>query len=613
METPHQEFDAVVVGAGIAGAIVARELTRAGKSVLLLEAGVGTARSWDGYLGHLNTFYEALAKVPESPYPFNPDAPQPDVLDIGQPNMGYFVQLGPVPFASTYTRIGGGTTLHWLGTCLRMLPEDFEVRTRFGVGLDWPISYDELRPDYELAEMEIGVSADVEEQEYLGITFPKDYVFPMHKIPQSWLDRTLARTIDGQTVEMGGERYTLNVRSTPQGRNSIPNPRYRYPDGYGPGNGHRGYQPVGAVDPRPRGQDLARDIGERCAGNSACVPICPIQAKYNALKTLEKAEKSGRLTVLVQAVASRILADPESGRITGIEYKAYESPGSPAFTTRRATGKTYVLAAHAVENAKLLLASNLASGSGLVGRNLMDHPVLLKWGLFPESLGTFRGPLSTSGIEDLRGGAYRRNHASYRIEVGNDGWTWPTGAPYSDVTNAVMSMNLFGSGLRRHLAGVLPRQVRLGFLVEQMPEASNRVTIDPQYLDAIGNYRPVIQYNLSDYTLAGMASGQGVANRLFQWLGVNDRTSAAGSLVSQSTWNGQLLLWGGAGHFAGTHVMGSSPRQSVVDSWQRSWDHQNLYLVGCGSMPTMGTSNPTLTLAALSFRASREILRSLGQ
>jgi len=102
----------------------------------------------------------------------------------------------------------------------------------------------------------------------------------MHKIPQSWLDKTLARTIDGQTVEIGGQRHTLQVRSTPQGRKSIPNAQYRYPAGHGPEGSKNGraYQPVGAVDPWPRGQDLARDIGERCAGNSSCVPICLIQA-----------------------------------------------------------------------------------------------------------------------------------------------------------------------------------------------------------------------------------------------------------------------------------------------------------------------------------------------
>jgi choline dehydrogenase-like flavoprotein len=270
-----------------------------------------------------------------------------------------------------------------------------------------------------------------------------------------------------------------------------------------------------------------------------------------------------------------------------------------------------VLAAHAVENAKLLLASNLAGTSGQLGRNLMDHPVLLRWGLMPEPVGSFRGPLSTSGIEDLRGGEFRAARAAFRVEVGNDGWTWPTGSPESEVLQAVGQGNLFGSRLRAQLRETLSRQIRLGFLVEQLPDPANRVTIDPQYRDAIGNFRPVIQYGLSDYTLAGMGAGTMLAERLFQWLGMADRTNAAQSLLSQITWRNQLFLWGGAGHFAGTHVMGSTPASSVVDSWQRCWDHENLFAVGCGSFPTMGTSNPTLTLAATTFRTARAILKDL--
>ncbi|HEY0781851.1 MAG TPA: NAD(P)-binding protein, partial [Thermoanaerobaculia bacterium] len=104
MDSHREDYDVVIVGAGIAGAILAHVLTHAGKSVLVLEAGTGTARSWDGYQSNLDSFYTATAKTPESPYPYNPDAPQPNVLDIGIPGTGYFVQQGPVAFGSTYTR-----------------------------------------------------------------------------------------------------------------------------------------------------------------------------------------------------------------------------------------------------------------------------------------------------------------------------------------------------------------------------------------------------------------------------------------------------------------------------------------------------------------------------
>lgn len=601
-----QNYDVVIVGAGIAGSILAKELTAQKKNVLLLEAGVSTDMGWEGYQESLNTFYGAAAKTPESPYPNNPNAPQPDVLDIGKPiGQGYFIQTGPQQYGSTYDRRAGGTTLHWMGTCLRMLPEDFHMNRLYAVGRDWPITYDELERDYALAEMEIGVSADVEDQAYLGVHFPPDYVYPMRKIPASYSDQTLGRYVNEMEVDVGGTNRRLYVRSTPAGRNSIPNPKYKSP------RGQNGYTPVGAVDPGPEGQQYSKDLGQRCAGNTNCVPICPIQAKYNALKSLMAADQT-RLTIRTKSVASKIHVDPANGRVQSIEYKVYEDPSSNEYTTKQAKGTLYVLAAHAVENAKLMLASGLARTSGQVGCNLMDHPTLLNWGLMPEDIGSYRGPIATSGIEDLRGGAFRSQHASFRIEVGNDGWSWPAGAPDTTLSAAVQTLNLFGRRLRKFIATTVSRQFRLGSLVEQLPNSTNRVTIDPQWVDAIGNYRPVLHYNIDDYTLEGMHAANRIANAVFRRAGVENYTNPNNGLVSIAQWDGQQLAWGGAGHFAGTHIMGSSPNNSVVDSNQRTWDHDNLYAIGCGSMPSMGTSNPTLTLAALTFRTSREILGRLS-
>jgi len=598
-------YDVVIVGAGISGAIMAKELTLAKKRVLLLEAGVSTDMTWEGYQRSLQTFYGDIAKVPESPYPNNPNAPQPDVLDIGKPvGQGYFIQKGAQPFGSTYDRRAGGTTLHWLGTCLRMLPEDFHLNRLYNVGRDWPIDYDDLEGDYARAEQEIGVSANVEDQAYLGIHFPPDYVFPMLRIPPSYSDQTLAAWVNGMEVDVLGTKRQLFVRSTPQGRNSIPNPKYVSP------NGQRGYKPVGAVDPAPQGQQYTKDLGQRCAGNTNCIPICPIQAKYNALKSLTRADRA-LLDIRVKSVASKINIDPASGRVTSIDYKSYHDPSSPQYETKTATATMYVLATHAIENAKLMIASGLAKTSGQLGCNLMDHPVLLTWGLMPVDTGAYRGPLSSSGIEDLRGGAFRSHHASYRIEVGNDGWSWPTGAPDSSVVEAVEQFNLFGRTLREYIARTVPRHFRLGFLIEQLANSTNRVTIDPQWVDAIGNYRPVINYNIDDYSLAGMASANRIGTAVFRRAGIENRTDPNNGQHTVVEYDGETFAWGGAGHLCGTHLMGASANDSVVDSNQRTWDHDNLYAIGCGSMPTVGTSNPTLTMAALTFRTSREILRRL--
>lgn len=590
------QYDVVIVGAGISGSILAQQAAKAGLDVLVLEAGTDLSRSFSGYQSQLQTFYDALYKTPEAPWAYNENAPEPDIPGLLTPGAKYFVKNGELQYRSTYARAAGGTTLHWMGTCLRMLPEDFQFETTFGRGRNWPIGYEDLVPDYELAEGEIGVSADVRDQTYLGVSFRPDYEYPMERIPPSYSDQWLGAAVNGMTVELGGQPRELFVRNTPAGRNSTPRGDYR---------------PVGAVDlgegfgPPNVGQDLARDIGERCQGNSSCVPICPVQAKYNALKTLAKAVATGRVTVMAQCVASRVLVADH--RVTGIEYLRYASPDRPTHTTGVARGRTYVLACHAVENAKLMLMSGLQSPNGLVGANLQDHPTLLAWGLAPKQVGAYRGPVATSGIEDLRGGEFRADHAAFRIEVGNDGWLWPAGGPDTTAIAAIRD-GLVGVALRERMRDLIGRQVRLGFLVEQPPVPENRVTVSRLAVDALGLARPVIAYDLDDYVLAGMSAAASVAKAIFRRAGVEDCTDPKKTFAFQSIWRGARLLWDGAGHFAGTHCMGDDASSSVVDEYQRSWQHENLFLAGPGSMPCMGTSNPTLTVAALAFRTSRAVI-----
>lgn len=626
-------YDVIVVGAGIAGATVAKVIAGAGnRRILMLEAGRATGMSADKYQSHVEAFQATLVKVPNAPYPNNPNAPQADVLSLRQlvaqptPHQppgsmigteGALVQTGPLPFASDYVRALGGTTLHWLGTSLRMLPNDFKLQTLYGQGVDWPFGYDALKPYYERAEYEIiGVAGNVADQYYPGIddSYFGDYEYPMERIPPSYLDQVLSQKLDGQRITVQDHEYTLKLSNTPAGRNSRPRP---------------GYQVVGAV-----GNPLQ---GQRCEGNTNCIPICPVQAKYNALKTLyelmmlhpadgEPTPSRSSVRIVTQAVASQLTLD-EHGRISGVTYKLYDDENSPAYETRTARAKVYVLAAHAIENAKLLLASGVANSSGMVGRNLMDHPLILTWGLMPEKVWGFRGPLSTSGIEPFRDGAFRDRHCAFRIEVGNEGWSFAAGAPYSTVAGMVYGKEkLFGRRLRAKVGEVIPRQFRLALEMEQIPQPSNYVTIDPSYRDALGNFRPVIRYDLPDYVRAGMAAAREASDRMFALLGVpklspdqdpdtfpfpGEYTAYHPTDVGYLTYGGHGYTFFGAGHVAGTHVMGSSPATSVVDPRQRSWDHDNLYMVGCGNLPTVGTSNPTLTMTALAIWAGENVLEDL--
>jgi choline dehydrogenase-like flavoprotein len=590
------EHDVVVVGAGVAGALVTKRLTTAGLRVLVLEAGPATPGSFDSYTRlHVETFYAATAKGAESAWPAAVGAPQPDSADV-RVGGGYFVQQGPLPYGSTYTRAQGGSTLHWLGVSLRMLPEDFELRSRYGVGRDWPLGYAELEPYYRQAENEIGVAADVADQTHHGVEFAPGYDYPMQRIPPSYSDQLLAKAVDGMETTVGNVPISVTVRSYPAARNSIP---------------RNGFVPAGAVDQRSDGQALGRDLGQRCAGNTACTPICPIQAKYNAGKSLAQTDPR-LIEIRAQAVASKVLVDPVSGAVTGVQYQRYDDPASPRHTVEVARGRAYVLAAHAVENAKLMLASGLGAGSDQLGRNLMDHPSIYGWGLAPSAVGPFRGPLSTSGIDDARGGAFRSRHAAFRVDIGNDGWRATAGAPDSTVSDAVLNQRRWGTDLLDHVRSSLSRQVRFSLNVEQLPSPDNRVSVDPRYLDPLGNPRPVITYDIDDYTGAGLAAATRFYRQVFDYAGIEDRSDPAqGNWFPSVEYQGQTFHYHGMGHFAGTHLMGDDPATSVVDADQRSWAHHNLFLVGSGSFPTMGTSNPTLTLAALALRTADRLEKEL--
>ncbi|MFF2191385.1 GMC family oxidoreductase [Streptomyces sp. NPDC058157] len=585
-------YDVIVVGAGVAGSLVAHRLGRRARRVLVLEAGPGQA-------GHdpLATYLTAPAKVPGSAYREHPAAPWPEVTDLtgtdGTPGFrasGHLPQNGPLPYSSGYVRVNGGTGNVWTGLAPRMLPEDFDTES-LGYGRRWPLTYEDLEPHYREAERELGVAADAAEQRrHVGLPLPDGYAFPMRPIPASHLDRILAAALDGRRVKdpVALREVELRVTGTPHARNGVPDPDHD--DG-------RGYVPLGE-----RGRP---DPGNRCVGNASCIPHCPSFAKYTPLKT--QGRWSGSVTLRDRSVATRVLVDG-SGRATGVEYRSYDGTASVA------RADVVVLAAHAVENARLLLLSGLAGRSGQVGRNLMDHPVLLTWGLLPEPTGPYRGPGSTSGLEGFRSGPGRARRAPFRIEIGNWGWVWAKGPVDTDIAELVHGRGLFGPELRRAAGDRIRRQFALQFEMEQAADPANRVTLHPTERDALGLPRPLVTYDLDDHVKAGMAAARAVSEQIFALLGAEDHTDYAPTAAwpGRFEYGGRTYGYRGAGHAAGTHVMGDSPATSVVDADQRCWDHPGLYAVGCGSMPSVATSNPTLTMAALALRSAEAVESELS-
>ena len=593
LETDSRSFDVVIVGSGVTGAMAALKLARAGKSVLVLEAGTSDALDPAKYQDFVDTYYTigSVRTSPNGPYPSNPSALSPN--DANQDP--YFVQQGQQKFLSDYLRMVGGSTLHWQGTSVRLVPNDFRMQSTYGRAVDWPISYSDLEPFYEEAEWAIGVSANVADQKNFGVWFSEGYDYPMERMPQSYVDQFFIETMVGAKVSLFGGEYPLGVVSMPMARNSTPRP------GYLPAVAAGG----GSFD------------GSRCEGNSSCSPICPVQAKYNALKTLEAAKQVGRnrLEVRPQCVASRLTIDPGSGRITAVEYKHYQGQRAPAggtssCVTETARGKVFLLAANAIENAVLGLASGIVDRSGQLGRNLMDHPYLALHGLAPRAVYPFRGPDICSGIETLRDGRFREKHAAFRASIGNWGWV---GEP-SGTIKALLDQGLYGAEFRQRLHDRMTRMVRLGLFIEQLPDPNNRVTIDASHTDSLGNHLPILDYRYDEYSLDGALAALGAFwPAVLEKTGVQDETdfSSVPRGFQSVTYRGCTFNLMGAGHIVGTHRMGRNSHASVVDPNLRSWEHDNLYLLGPGAMPTIATANPTLTAAALSLRAADHILKSL--
>src|SRR6266480_2805640 len=247
------ECDVAIVGSGFAGALIAKELNKDRTSpvkVVILEAGAGIPLNINEYM---KQFYTARFKVPESPYtpevvdandnlidPSKVNAGRPTSLSLGpkgsgfgdwtNPEQSYLIQKGPRPFASTYDRVAGGTS-HWLGTCLRFVPADFKMKTKYPSVpqfVDWPIAYDDLNEWYGKAECELGVSADLQEQKFLGIHFPDTYKYPMPKIPRSLVDVAVDEALQSlpeertRFLEMEQPPTSIPVRSLPAARNSQP-------------------------------------------------------------------------------------------------------------------------------------------------------------------------------------------------------------------------------------------------------------------------------------------------------------------------------------------------------------------------------------------------------
>ncbi|MDE1182081.1 GMC family oxidoreductase [Paraburkholderia sp.] len=435
--------DIVVVGSGVAGGLVAHQMALAGASVILLEAGPRIPR-WQ----IVENFRNSPAKADfATPYPSTPYAPHPEY----SPANGYLIQKGSHPYNSQYVRLVGGTTWHWAAAAWRLLPSDFRLKTRYGVGRDWPFPYEILEPWYQAAEVQLGVSGP---DRTVDLGSPRSEPYPMSALPLSYMDQRF-----GDVLNANG----FKVVPEPVARNSRP------------------------YDARPT-----------CCGNNNCMPICPIAAMYNGIVHAEKAEQAGA-KLIAQAVVYRIEAD-NKGLIVAVHYK------DPNGNSTRVSGKLFVLAANGIETPKLMLmsadgkfAKGIGNSSDQVGRNLMDHPGTGVTFVANEPLWPGRGPMEMTSIVNFRDGAFRSDYAAKKLHLSN-------GVPTMSVTADLLKKGVTGAELDRQIRDRAARTLNINSFHEHLAEPDNRIVPSADHKDSLGIPQPEITYSINDYVKKSAAN-----------------------------------------------------------------------------------------------------------
>ena len=539
-----KRVNAVIVGAGAAGGVVAKELSTAGLSVVLLERGKwytsNDCRKDD--LRNQRTTVLGNAFGPE-----DEGNPRVWVDAKGEPHTA---RPSEGSYQNDAACVGGGT-LSYGAQAWRYLPQDFKMRSTYGAPPgssleDWPISYDDLEPFYEKAEYEIGISGD-----YSGTPFhgPRKRPLPMPPLPPG---REFA------ILEPAARRLGLHPFHLPMARNSVP---------------YNGRGPC-----------------MRCRW--CCGFACEVDAKNGSQNTvIPTALATGNCDLRTECMVKEILTD-DRGRARGVSY--FDAKGR----LQEQLSDLVVVSACATESARLLLNSKsrlfpdgLGNRHDQVGRNLQGHHYTGATGYFDFETYDDVGPGASIAISDY-------NHGTPGLVGGGMLASEFIRLPIHMIDRLPQNTPRWGLGHKQAMRAWHKRSIVIIGPTQQIPTADARVTLDPAVRDQWG--MPVVRLSGNVHPLT-FDIGEVQSRRAEAWLkeaGAVHTTLSSGRPENVSA--GQ--------HQAGTCRMGNDPRSSVVDRNCRIHEADNIYLADASVHVTNGGFNPALTILANAYRVAAAIV-----
>jgi choline dehydrogenase-like flavoprotein len=542
------EYDAIIIGTGAAGGIVACVLAEAGQHVLLLERGAALSFA-DVGRDHLRN--QRLAIYGHNAGPEVIGNPRVFVDPQGESRI---VKPYELDYHNNAACVGGGTRVYG-AQAWRFNPDDFRMASKYGVPeasslADWPISYETLEPFYERAEWELGAAGDGNAIQH---QIPRKRNYPLRPVPPS-----------PQTVALQKAAQQLGWVTTPV--------------------------PL-LINTEPYGGRSA------CIGCKYCVGFaCPTDAKTGTQNTvIPRALATGNCDLRTSAIVEAIETD-ERGKVTGVFYL-----DNVAGEARRQTARARVVivCAGAIESARLLLNSHsqlhpagLGNEYDQVGRNLQGHLYPRAYGISPTRVFDGIGPGVTIATTQF-------NHDNPGIIGGGmlaDDFIKPPIDFWYD--SLPPDLPRWGSDNKRFMRENYTRVMHVRGPVQDIPNPEGRVTVDATVRDKWGI--PVARLSGTTHP-ATVEAAEFMRGRGEEWL------RASGCEKVWSTQPGLILS--GRQHQAGTCRMGRDPRRSVTDEWGRVHNHDNLFVVDGSLHVTNGGFNPVLTIMALAFRSAEYIAR----